>query len=156
MATNPDVRDLTQQWMRMQRQLFDEWTKQMQNMPDMDARALADQMTATWNRAIETSGEVQREWARALREEIASMNEVSPDAAARISDAADEFAEWTEAQERFWKEWVNMMRQSIPADALSRGQRLAGTMFEVMQKGAQALFDATNEVIDRRRTERKY
>ncbi len=156
MASESNLKDLTAQWMRMQQELVDQWTKQMRDMPDLDARAFADQMTEAWKRTIETSGEVQREWIRELREEIASMDDVTADTAARITSAADEFTEWTQAQEGFWKEWVDTMRKSIPADALSQGQRIVGSMFDVMQKGAKAMFNAASEVTDRQRTERKY
>lgn len=156
MANGSNMRDLSAQWMRMQQELMEEWTRRMRDMPEMDARAFADQMSDAWKRAIETSSEMQRQWIRELREEIASMDEVSADAAARVSEAADEFTEWTRAQENFWSEWVNMMRQSIPADALSQGQRLAGSMLDVMQKGMQTMFRAASDVIDRERTQRKY
>lgn len=156
MSTGSNLRGTAEQWMRMQRDLMEQLVNQMRNAADLDARGVADQMTDAWNRAIETSSEVQRQWVRTLREEIASMDGVSSDAASRISEIADEFDDWAGAQERFWKEWVQMMRNAIPADALNQGQHIAQSFFDVMQKGTRAFVDATSEVLSRQQTQRKY
>ncbi|MFW5955113.1 MAG: hypothetical protein ACOCSK_00045 [Rhodothermales bacterium] len=147
MANEPHIQEMAEKWMHMQRDLLEEWSEQTRQMGSVEAGAVVDQTTETWKKAIEATAEMQRQWIEQLRTEIASMNEVSSDTALTISRSADEFVEWTKVQERFWKDWVDLIAKSIPVGVLEQGQKTALTMADAMQKGAQGLLNATLNVL---------
>lgn len=147
MAINENMQDLTQEWLRMQRELLEQWSASMKEAADTEGAPLFEQVANTWQSAIEQTMAMQRQWIISLREEIASMNEVSADTAAQVSNAADQFIAWTEVQERFWKEWVNLLQQSVPGNTIDQGQKVAQAMFETMQKGAESLINVTLNVM---------
>lgn len=152
MDSRRDMQNMTDEWLRMQKELLEQWSEAMRGAASVDGERLADQLGTTWDRAIEESTRMQRQWVRSLREQITSQSEVSPDTASRISSSADELEAWLDVQERFWKEWVGVLRESFPDQVVTQGQQIAGTMLDTMQRGADTLINITRDIIGARRT----
>lgn len=151
MDSRSDMQNMTDEWLRMQKELLEQWSEAMRSAASVDGERMADQLSTTWQRAIEESTRMQRQWVRSLREQITSMDEVSSETAAGISNSADELESWLEVQERFWKEWVGVLRESYPDQMMRQGQNVAGAVLDTMQRGADTLIDITRDILGTRR-----
>jgi hypothetical protein len=151
MQETRDAQKAFEEWIRMQRELIEEWNTRLEAQSTDEVRRLVDDMLEAWSESVDRSIEMQQTWAREFAREVETMDGVTGDVASRIRQSAESFGDWAEAQRGIWAEWFNVVRDIVPEESRSAGRDLGALAAVAMQQGIQRIQEANDRIAKRMR-----
>jgi hypothetical protein len=133
--------DTFKSWADMQRKMWDDWMKGIQNLGRSQPEQVWDKTLDAWEDSVKRTLDTQIEWTRAWADGLSSVKGTPSEMAEWARQGQEMATRWGETQRQLWQNWFETVRKLRPS-------AFGGSWDREGQRFVQAWQDAVHKALE--------